>query len=58
MHYDVFVFQIRVGNFTKNLLPKQAALSSLLILVLIPIIIVVIVGKYSTSSTLFSLSVS
>ncbi|CDQ94935.1 unnamed protein product [Oncorhynchus mykiss] len=44
MHYDVFVFQIRVGNFTKTLLPKQAAPSLLLILVLIPIIIVVIVG--------------
>ncbi|XP_071242731.1 plexin-C1-like isoform X2 [Salvelinus alpinus] len=36
--------RIRVGNFTKNLLPKQAAPSLLIILVLIPIIIVVIVG--------------
>ncbi|XP_045555769.1 plexin-C1 isoform X5 [Salmo salar] len=43
-NFNINSVRIRVGNFTKNLLPKQAALSSLLILVLIPIIIVVIVG--------------
>ncbi|KAM9403205.1 plexin-C1-like isoform 2-T2 [Salvelinus alpinus] len=41
---NVNIKSIRVGNFTKNLLPKQAAPSLLIILVLIPIIIVVIVG--------------
>ncbi|XP_024228669.2 plexin-C1 isoform X2 [Oncorhynchus tshawytscha] len=43
-NFNINSLRIRVGNFTKILLPKQAAPSLLIILVLIPIIIVVIVG--------------
>ncbi|XP_055761534.1 plexin-C1-like isoform X2 [Salvelinus fontinalis] len=43
-NFNIKSVRIRVGNITKNLLPKQAAPSLLIILVLIPIIIVVIVG--------------
>ncbi|XP_038852598.1 plexin-C1-like [Salvelinus namaycush] len=41
---NIHSLRIRVGNFTKTLLPKQAAPSLLIILVLIPIIMLVIVG--------------
>ncbi|XP_055793768.1 plexin-C1-like isoform X2 [Salvelinus fontinalis] len=39
---NIHSLRIRVGNFTKKLLPKQAAPSLLIILVLIPIMLVIV----------------